>query len=84
MARDFTIYNDESKAVDIVYKTYAISFRTDDSALLATLPNISSSAYLATLPMIETKHVPFSQQINGPISLKNTHVAYQLAVGDKE
>jgi len=80
MARDFIIPKEDI----YVYHTYAVQIAVDNTSSLATVSNDTSSAYLATFSQLEVVNKPLGLQINGPISLKNTHVAYQLAVGDKE
>lgn len=83
MARDFTIPMDYSRlsgTIDI------------NISYMATIPN-GTSSYISTvsgavlfMPTIymsssTPSNIPFIQQINGPVSLKNTGLTYKLSNG---
>jgi hypothetical protein len=85
MARDFTIPMDSSRlsgTIDI------------NVSYMATVPN-GTGSYLSTvsgavlfIPIIQMSsstpsNIPYVQQVNGPVSLKNTGITYKLSNGGK-
>jgi hypothetical protein len=88
MSRDFTIYCDQSRLFGL-YKTrayVAVKPVNETQTELSTIPQGNNEpSFLAIIPKDELYlNIPFIQQVNGPVSLKNTFTPYKLTVTKTE
>jgi len=88
MARDFTIYCDQSRLFGVYKSTAYVANKpvSETATELATVPQGNNEpSYLAIIPIGTTYlNIPFIQQVNGPVSLKNTFTPYKLTVTKTE
>ncbi len=85
MSRNFVIQMDASRlsgTIDVTVN-YMATATSGSSNYISTV-----SGALVFMPIIQTSssvpsNIPFIQQVNGPVSLKNTSIAYKLYNGGK-
>lgn len=85
MARDFIIPMDSSRlsgTIDINV-SYMATISYDTGSYISTLSG--AVLYLPTIHMSSStpSNIPYIQQVNGPVSLKNTSVTYKTSNGGK-
>jgi len=85
MARDFTIPMDSSRLsgtidIDVSYMATVLngtgSYLSTVSGAVLFMPTIHMSSSTPS-------NIPYVQQVNGPVSLKNTGITYKLSNGGK-